>query len=323
MPNENESIDVDALYDSVMGAQEPTWGEPGELSQQEPGQNANVEQESSEPETKVDDGQYNEFLEQMKAAKIPIKWGGEEKIFDGEKVIQYAQQGYDYNVKNRELKQQRQTFDEERENWEAEKSEWSGKYEEYQKWDQFLKDNPHVFQEVQQRVQQVQSGHDPNAMFTMPGQMSPQVQQLQEQVKSLQERLAKEDQERAQKIESQKEAKLDETITSYKDKYSSFDWEKQDEFGHNLEEQILNHALNTGIKDFKAAANDYLFDEHLKIAQLNAQEKAGKKIQSQHKKGLGEIRSEPMRKMTEKSSGKKGSYDDIMREVAEEYGINI
>jgi hypothetical protein len=212
-------------------------------------------------------------------------------------------------------------FDEERESWQTESREKEAMFEEYQKYDQFLKQNPQVFEAIKNQYNQQQSGQDPNAMFQMPGHMSPMVQQLQEQVQSLQNRLAQEDQARAEKLEAQKEEKLDQTISSYKDKYSSFEWDKKDEFGYDLEQQILNHAIDKGIKDFSAAANDYLFDEHLKMANLTAQEKANSKIQKQKKLGLGEVRGEPMRKMPAKSTSRPGNYNDAIEEIAAEYGI--
>lgn len=317
----DNEIDVDALYDQVMSEQPSGW-EPESNSDEtlaEPGEGANT------PEAENNSGEVQEysqeFIEQLKAANIPIKWGDSEKVLPGEKVIQYAQQGYDYNVKNRQLKHEREQLEEQRQQWDLEQREWQQKVEEYSRYDEFLKNNPQVFQEIQERYNQYQSGQDPNAMFTMPNQMSPMVQQLQDQVKQLQERLAGEDAEKLKQIESQKEAKLDESISQYKDRYSSFDWDKTDEFGYNLEEQILNHAIDKGIKDFRAAANDYLFDEHLKVAQLNAKEQAGKSIQKQKKMGLGEVRSEPMRKMPEKSSSRPGNYNDAIYEIAQEYGI--
>jgi hypothetical protein len=325
MSDTNE-IDVDAIYDQVMQSNSNAgWDESSqseEATETTPGEGANAsEDESTEGTMAEPTGEVNEFLEQFKAAKVPIKWGGEEKLFDGEKVIQYAQQGYDYNVKNRELKQQRQSFDDQKAEWESEQTEWKGKVEEYSKYDEFLKNNPQVFQEIQNRYNQHQSGQDPNAIFQMPGQMNPMVQDLQAQVQSLQDRLAQEDQVKAQQMEAQKEAKLDDTISGYKEKYSSFDRGKQDEFGYNLEQQVMNHAIDKGIKDFKAAANDYLFEEHLKVANLSAQEKAGKKIQAQKKLGLGEVRGEPMRKMPDKSTSRAGNYNDAIAEIASEYGI--
>lgn len=323
MPNENEPIDVDALYDQVMSAEPAGWDSQSEEASEpepEPGEGANaVEAESKEAEPTGEVN--NEFLEQLKASEIPIKWGDGEKVLTGDKVIQYAQQGYDYSAKNRELKQQTQSFEDQKAEFEAERNKWDGQYQEYQKYDEFLKKNPEVFQEIQQRYNQQQTGQDPNAMFQMPNQMSPMVQDLQAQVKSLQERLASDDQAKAEKLEQQKEAKLDENITSYKDKYSSFDWDKKDEFGYDLEQQVLNHAIDKGIKDFRAAANDYLFEEHMKIANLSAQEKATAKIQKQKKLGLGEVRSEPMRKIPEKSTSRPGNYNDAMAEIASEYGI--
>jgi hypothetical protein len=315
-------IDVDALYEQVMSAEPQGWDEPGQSTEAEadPGEGANAPEGTKEAEA-LPEGASEEFLEQLKAAHIPLKRGDKEHFFDGEKVINLAQQGFDYNTKNRELKQQRQAFDEERQQWESERGATNEKFEEYAKYDEFLKQNPQVFQEIQNRYNQHQNGQDPNAMFQMPGQMSPMVQQLQEQVQSLQDRVAKEDQARAEQLEAQKETKLDETISSYKEKYSSFDWDKTDEYGYNLEQQVLNHAIDKGIKDFKAAANDYMFDEHLKIANLSAQEKASKKIQAQKKMGLGEVRSEPMRKMPEKSTSRPGNYNDAMAEIASEYGI--
>ena len=322
MGNLSEGIDVDALYDKAMSADTEGWDGQSEEATTEAGEAANAIEGDSDPESSIEPSAYNEVLEQFKTAKVPIKWGGEDKVLDGEKVIQYAQQGYDYSAKNRELKQQRAKFDEEREQWESERGSSNEKYQEYERYDQFLKDNPDVFQAIKDQYDQRQTGHDPNAMFQMPGHMSPMVQQLQQQVQSLQDRLAQEDQVKAEKMEAQKEAKLDETISSYKEKYSSFDWSKQDEFGYDLEQQVLNHAIDKGIKDFRAAANDYLFDEHLKIANLSAQEKANSKIQKQKKLGLGEVRSEPMRNMPEKASkGRPGNYNDVMAEIASEYGI--
>ena len=130
MPNENNTIDVDALYEQVMSEQPSGWESDGQANEAEttPGEGANAET-PTEAETKEPEptGEANEFLEQFKTQQVPLKWGDSEKVVDGEKVIQYAQQGYDYNVKNRQLKQERQALEEKQQQWEVEQQEWKGK----------------------------------------------------------------------------------------------------------------------------------------------------------------------------------------------------
>lgn len=312
-------IDVDKLYDDAMAPEAPMENPTGDVV---------------EPK-KVDTSDAKEaersFLDLDLDAEYGIKHDGKEQALTGKKFKDYAQKGFDYEQKMHGFKSEREQWESEKKNWETEREQFNQQTSEIQNYDKFLRENPAIFQEIQQKFNQYggqqqnqQFVDNPNQLIAYPEQKSPEIAQLQQTVQSLQDRIAQEDQAKAQEAEQQKEKHLDTSINEYREKFDHFDWEKKDEFGYTLEQQVLNHALDKGLKDFNSAANDFLFDEHLKYAQMNASEKAAKKLQNQNKLGLGKISSTPMSKTaSETPKGSDMSWAGGMKEIEAEYGIKF
>jgi hypothetical protein len=121
---------------------------------------------------------------------------------------------------------------------------------------------------------------------------------------------------------TQEDQELDGEIEAYKSKYPGFDWKTETDSGHSqLESQILEYAIQNGIKRFTTAANDFLHDEFMKKAEFQAKEKVGKTIQANNKLGIGEKRLAPKSKPI-RTDVRGKSYDDLAREAMDEFGIS-
>lgn len=120
----------------------------------------------------------------------------------------------------------------------------------------------------------------------------------------------------------QEDKSLNQDISGYREKHPDFDWDTLDpQTNQTLEQRIIQHAIDNGIKSFKAAANDYLFDEHVKRASLKAKEDVGKTIQENTKKGVGPKSPVPIEKMSKVKDVRNKSWNQIQDEVLAELGL--
>ena len=225
----------------------------------------------------------------------------------------------------RDLKVEKQLWEKERDTWTKDKESKDERYQELDKYDKFLSENPSIFREIQNQYYQkgsLERKDTGNQMIQYPGQKDSVLSSLQTQIQSLQDRITKDDERNAVKDEADKELKLETSIGDYKDKYSYINWKDKNDRELNLEQQILTYAIDNGIKSFKAAANDYLFDKHLAHAKLSAGEKAVSKIRNQQKLGLGSITKEPTREIKQ-AKKYNSSYDAAIADIADEYGIDL
>lgn len=250
---------------------------------------------------------------QAEQEMFDIKWGGEVKQFDRSKTIDFAQQGYDYAKKMHDHKVQQSVFEQEKSTWQKEQETLNSRYAELKQIDDYARQNPQWLQKVQSEYQNVQGDQDYN---------NPVVSKLQNEIQSIKEGLDKQREHQDMTRRAEEDAALDASITYYRGKNTNFDWEATDPVsGMKLDQQILQHAQSNGINNFKAAANDYLFDQLIKQASEGAKESVAKSIQQDTLLGLGAKTSESRRLVKPAANLRAQSYEDLTRQaLGEIYG---
>jgi len=245
-----------------------------------------------------------------------LKYKGKDIGMQDDKFKMYAQKGYDYEQKMHQLRVDRKL-------WDQQKDKENSQYDELKQINEYTKTNPEFERLIKREWARIQGGGSPSEQLQgQPGQTQNLPPAQQAQLNSILERLDRQDASLRDRQRAEKEASMEGAIEGYKDKYSDFDWGTKDDFGQTLEDRITQHALDNGIKSFQKAANDMLFDEHLKRAQLNSKEQAAKDMQKQHKMGLGKVTKESQLQASSVKDVRSKSYNDIVAETLAEYGIN-
>jgi hypothetical protein len=238
-----------------------------------------------------------------------IIYKGEEVSIDDNKYKMLAQKGYSYEQDRHQLKVDRKL-------WERERDKEMGSLEELRQINEYAKTNPQFQALIQREWANIQGGGQIQQDSTQQQQMGHNPQ-----IDAILQRLNAQDEDLRIRGEAEKEAKLESAIETYKETYGSFDWETKDDLGQTLEDRITQHAVDSQIRDFKTAANDYLFDEHLKRASLESKEKAAKTIQKQNKLGLGKVTDQSTLDVKRADGVRSKSYNDLAAEALREFGL--
>eukprot|EP00918_Siedleckia_nematoides_P092973 GHVU01204062.1.p2 GENE.GHVU01204062.1~~GHVU01204062.1.p2 ORF type:complete len:315 (+),score=65.04 GHVU01204062.1:1373-2317(+) len=300
---EDTGVDVDALYNSIM--------EP-DVEPQAPKEgldDAKDEEVSEEAVKSTEENTDDYFVLKHKDFEE-----GERK-FPRDKVTEYAQKGFDYELKMHQLKQERQSYEDLKSEFETSKESFDKDREYWNNVDEYMKNNPKFAEVVQQEFSRVQ-GQQVNAPE------SPEVAALRQTVNQLQERLNAQDtttQEKSQKLAEENFVK---STMDYKKVNEDFDWETKDEFGQTLQEQIEKHAVENEFKNFKDAANTFLFDKIQKRTELRAKEEAAKELLKQRKLGLGPVTSHSSKTTAQARAVSQMSYEDLASEAMTELGLD-
>jgi hypothetical protein len=295
--------DYEALYDSIMQPDVETSA-PTEGSETESAK------PPSDPPVKSEEPTTGEFI-----LKHPSFGEKGERGFERDKVVEYAQKGFDYESKMSELKTSKKEYEDSLKAFEAERETFTKDREYWSDIDQYMKENPRFEQIVKE-----QWAKEQGSTYEPP---NPQVQALQEQVKSLLGRLDAKDTEQKEIQTKQATTKLEQTVANYKETNKELDWEGKDEFGKTLQERVEEFAVENEIKSFTNAANLMLFDQLQKIAVTRAKEETGKSIQKQKKLGLGPITEKPTQtgEVASAHSYREKSYEDLAGEALAELGL--
>lgn len=230
---------------------------------------------------------------------------------DREKLIRWAQQGYEAPNKMGELNKQLQGWQAKEAAWKAQEAqikEWKEKYESV---DNYFKENPQLWNTVQSEFQKAQT----------QGQQAidPRFDTLKQEIDSLKQ-VASTYQERVQQQQAQQEdAKYMESFANVQKQYPKIDFATPDESGKSLEYKVLEFAQQEGIKEFTTAFKAYHHDELVKMAQEEAKTKVISDKNSKTKLGILGISSTPTPRKTDSVRGK--SYNDLQAEILAEYGI--
>lgn len=273
-----------------------------------------VESSVSSPDQVATDSAGNQWVITHEGKEIPL---------DEHKYKMYAQKGYNYEGKMHQLRVDRNIYSKEREEFETQKASHETQTEELRRIDEYARQNPQWLEHVKQSWLQAQqqSGQYGQNSYQTQNPYTQQISRLETAVNQLLSERQAQQKDTEMRAVAEKDAKLESSIAEYKDSFPDFDWEKADETGLKLDQRVMQHAIDNGIKSFKAAARDFLWDEHMSRAQINTKEKVGKEIQKQQKLGLGTptAKSQMQVKRTESVRGK--SYDDIASEALRELGL--
>ncbi len=261
------------------------------------------------PSSSVEENQTDQSQQQAQQAaqEYAIKYGGKEIKAPIEKILRWAEQGYEAPQKIGELNKQIESW----KTKEQQLKELEGKYKTV---DDYVRENPDWFQFVQQEYSKrtQQQTQDPNNSF-----ISKLEKQFEEQ-KSVLDTLMKEREEQRIKREDEQYSQNFEQI---KKQYPRVDFNSVDESGKSLEYRVLEYANKNGINNFTTAFKDYYFDDLMKIKETEAKEKLLKDKQANTKLGILNISSTPTpKRMSDNVKGK--SYSDLEREALLELGIN-
>jgi len=229
---------------------------------------------------------------------------------DRDKLIRWAQQGYEAPNKLGEYNKKIQTYEKQISEWKTKEALIKEYQEKYEPVDKYIKENPQWWNTVQAQLQQAQNQNKP---------IDPIVNQLIEKVTGL-EKIAQTYQERAQAQQMQTEdAEYMKEFEAVAKQYPEIDLQTPDEQGESLEFKVLRYAQENGIKKFTTAFRDFNHDKLVSLAEQKAKEKIMNDKVSKTKLGILGISSTPTPRKSETVRNK--SYNDLANEALAELGL--
>jgi hypothetical protein len=279
-------IDVDAL-----------------MSQVESGEETNV----ATPETQAVAAPTQPTAAQIQ--EMEFTWNGKPIKAPVDKIKLYAGQGYDYAQKMQDFKLKQSEFEKSQKEFEPLRTRYS-------EIDQFAKQNPqwldHVNQAYLEAIGTAQA----------QGKSDPEIQALKQELQDLKQfkdQLTEERTEAQIKTENQK---LDGEIQSIQVKYKDLDWQTPNGEGKTLETQVLEFAIQNGIKNFEHAFKLFNHDSLITLHASRAKEEQVKAKQAQTKSGLLGSTPAPTKQFGRPLGDKNKNMNDITREIIEEMGLS-
>jgi hypothetical protein len=208
-------------------------------------------------------------------------------------------------------------------NWEkqftGERDKWSqveARLKNYSDIEAYQKQDPdwwnHVNQSYQQRL--AERGQTRTAL---PPEVANKLSEFDQFMSSVTK-----EREEAQRVKE--DQALDLQVSSYREKYPQFDWAQVDETGQTLEQRILKFAMENGLskpEHFQIAANNYLFDEHVKRAGHAAKEGVGKHLEKVTKLGLGPVTNQPTQRVQQVRNVASKDWNEIAEEAKAALGL--
>ena len=233
---------------------------------------------------------------------------GKEVKASRDKMIQWAQLGYQYPQKAGELNQKQQEFQARQAEFEKQRQEMEQRLNPYREVDEYAAKNPDWWAQVQEQYKQKLAG----------AQTNPEVQQLKAELAELKAFRDEYKNEKQSKQVQEEDSKLGQEIESIRKQYSNIDFETPDEEGLNLEMKILKHAQENGLPSFRAAFRDYYHDHLLGRAKEEGKEAISKEVQKRTKLGILSESSKPTKGLKVAENVKNKSYEELKREALSE-----
>jgi hypothetical protein len=239
-------------------------------------------------------------------------------------VIQRAQRGYDYaqlvqqhKQREAELQAQQQRIAEMESQWKpyhefaSQNPEWANHVRDL--WDKRYSATAPMQTPDQGMMQQGAQ----QSNFNLPPEIAQKISKMEEFI-SMQEQNA----QAAQR--ASEDAALASEIQSIRSVYPDIDFSHTNpETGESLEAQILRHAQENRIYNFKAAFKDFYFDKLQERAVMKAKEDATKTMTAQHKQGFLATSSQPLLQNNGNPTNlKTTSYHQLMDLAAKEFGLS-
>lgn len=246
---------------------------------------------------------------QVQSSDFAFTVGGKEVKLDltkdREKLIRWAQQGYEAPNKIGELNK---TLD----GYKSKEQQFKDWQDRFGPVDEYVKKNPQWWNHVQAQFEQLQAQRqaDPNA---------PIIEKLMQEVEGLKGVATTYQQQETQRQAMRDDAAYMEELQGAQKQYPKIDFTTPDQNGKSLEYKVLEFANENGIKKFTTAFKAFHHDELMKLSAEEAKEKVIKDRQSKSKLGILGISATPTRKTSDSVRGK--SYGDLEREALQELGL--
>lgn len=228
-----------------------------------------------------------------------------------EKVLQWAQLGYQYPQKAGELNKQQQEMQARQAELEKQRQEYEQKFTPYKEVDEYAAKNPDWWAQVQAQYKQKLAGATSN----------PEVEQLKAELADLKKFRDDYNNEKQNKQIQEQDSKLSQEVESIRKQYSNIDFETPDADGLNLEMKILKHAQEENLPNFRVAFRDYYHEYLTGKAKEEGKELVTKEVQKRTKLGILGESSKPTKGLKVAENPKNKSYNDLKREAMEELGI--
>lgn len=245
------------------------------------------------------------------AAELEFDYNGKPiKVpFSDPRAKTWAQQGYDYSQKMAAFN--------------AERAQFEQTASTYKTVDDYARQHPEWWAHVQSAWKTREESREQGRS---DASLSPEVRQKLQEFDELKKEVLpviselKQDREK-QRVEKE-DTELSDQMKSIREKYSNLDWASVDERGQSkLERQVLEHAVKEGIKSYRVAFHDYHHEHLTKLHEERGKEQVTKDLQKRAKLGIIGESPTPTKAMRPAESVKNKSYNDIEREIREEYGI--
>lgn len=241
------------------------------------------------------------------AEEYEFTWNGKAIKADRQKVMQWANQGYDYAQKMQDYNRRNAEI-------ERAKSELKSTYEPYEQINQYARKNPewwnHVVSAYENRAQQAAQSNG--------GQVPPELLQ---KLDALEQFKTNFEQRISQEKREQEDQALSQDVQSIRKQYPNIDFDSPDQDGYSLEQRVMKHAVDSGINSYRAAFRDLRHDDLLKLAQEQAKEETAKALQSRTKQGILGKTPAPKTGLARAENTRAKTYDDLAGEALRELGI--
>lgn len=241
-----------------------------------------------------------------KVEEYSIKYGGKEIKAPLDKVLRWAEQGYDAPNKIGELNKKLTELT-------ARETHLKELEQKYKQVDEYVRKNPDWWTHVTSQYDQLkaqQTGLAPEVIAPLKQELD----QLKQGFQTI-------EQEREQARIKQEDEVYRNELETIKKSYPKVDFSSQDESGKSLEYRVLDYAVQNGIKKFTTAFRDFYHDEILKMKEEEAKEKVITSKQTKTKLGILDISSTPSRKVGNQDVRGR-SYNDIEKDILSELGLN-
>ena len=285
---DTSGVDADALLEKIESGQEVT--------------------QETQPTTTTTGPTQTQQAPTPTVDEYEFTWNGKQIKANREKVLQWANQGYDYAQKMSDYNKRNTEI-------ERIKQELIKTYEPYEQINKYAQKNPdwwnHVVNQYENRsiqtTNQPQGGEIPRAVLE-------KLESLENFKSQFEEKISAEQREREDQA-------LGQEVQSIRKQYPNLDFDTPDSEGFSLEQRVMKHAVDNGINSFRAAFRDLRHDDLLKLAQEKAKEETAKTLQSRTKQGIMGTSSSPKTGLGRAENVKSKSWDDLKDEALKELGI--
>ena len=232
---------------------------------------------------------------------------------DIETVLKRASMGYNYAQNMQQLNQEKEAFQSEMERERQRVSDMENKWKQY---DDFAKQNPEWANHVNSAWENRFSNTSQETGTQSPPQATNIPEEYQKKIEAFENFMG--DFKR-----SQEDQALNTEIEKVRSEYQDIDFSYSDpNSGKTLEMQVLEHARNNGISNFRAAFRDFYHDALVRKSVEQAKKDLGSKIQANAKQGIISNSETPIAQKSPQSYQIQ-SMDDAFSAAAQSLGIDF